>query len=422
MDWQMIAISVLLTLAAVILAVGIGVLRRSVRRALIGPLGERLGLRHDAESNDDGDDRITLTGRWASAPASVVHVSTAWYEPDELRLQITRELPLRGRVSFRRKGLLHRLALRFGLLPEIGPADRDFHRWIAAEAENDADIEPLTADAGVREALLRLIRDRRTRVEARPGGVRVIYRGQRFLPGTGLRRPAEPNRAQATLDDLYQLADTARTALRTQSARRPAAPATDTPDAERTQSADTGAPALLSEMDSLYATVSRHPWGKLVLIGPVLMLAGPAVLLWGTDYPPITWDLYLLGLAGGLLLLIAYALLAYRVLRGRTQALRDFGIAVGAAVIGLLTFTPGLLAGVNGTFDQGSARQETAAVQRHLGDGHHVQVRLDAPSSRLLIVAVSRSVYADLERGDELEVRVMPGAIGFPWLAGPVHP
>lgn len=165
----------------------------------------------------------------------------------------------------------------------------------------------------MREALLRLVDDRRSTVTVDAHGVAIAWRG-RHLPAAhaGLRRRVRAPAVQATLTELHQLTDSAASALR---AHRP--------QPVSAQADDDIEPHAPDELAPLAEALARHPRGQLLLVGPMLLFVGPAFLFWGIDYPPLTWHAYLLGLAGGAIVLAAYGGLAYRIMRGRTRSLRD---------------------------------------------------------------------------------------------------
>ena len=406
MDWQAILITLLLALGAAAYSIGAASVRHSIRRALLRPIAQRFDFR-PVDDEAATDDQATLQGDWAGNAVRVSHETTPWYQADRIRIRLKRELPLAGEVRFRRRGRIHEFAHRIGLIPDIDPVDRDFHRAIVPEAEHDAEIGPLISDPGLREAVLRLVTDRRTTVAVASDGIEIRYSGRRFVPGAGLRERVRPAAIQADLDTMDQLGDAANSALRVHEppARPEAAP-------------DALAEGLDDEWLPLAEAIAGHRLGSLLLLGPMLVFVGPAVLLWGVNYPPITWDLYLIGAGAGAVLLALYAGLAIRVLRGRTRSLRDFLLFVVGAALGLLTLAPGALAGLNGLLDGAQLTPTAAAVERRLGDGHHLHVRTTDPPGRTLTVAVPRAAYEELERGDEIDVLVRPGALGFPWLVG----
>ncbi len=411
-DWQTIAITLLLALGAAAYSIAAISVRRSVRHSLLAPLAERFDFR-PAEGETGAEDHSTLRGDWSGNPVRIVHESTAWYQADRLVVRLKRDFHLAGEVRFRRRSGLHALAHRIGLIPDIDPVDRDFHRAIVPEADHDEEIEPLLSEPGLREAVLRLVGNRRTTVAVHGEGIEIRHRGRRFFPGAGLRESVRPAGIQAELDAMDQLADATSSALRGH-----------TPPARAQKPGDATAEGLDDEWLPLAESIAEHRFGALLLAGPMLVFVGPALLLWGINFPPITWDLYLIGLGVGLGLLLLYAWLAIHILRGRTQSLRDFLLFFGGAAVGLLTLAPGALAGINGLFDGATPTTASAAVERRLGDGHHLHVRLVEATerSRTLTVAVPTTVYEELERGDEIDVRVMPGALGFRWLAGAATP
>jgi|GEM_PF-3689720 len=407
MDLQTLVMIALLAMGVMAFSIGSVVVRRSVRQSLLAPLAERYALRPAA---DDSAVTDAIEGKWDATPIRVRHVSRPWYQRDELIFELRHELPLSGEVRFRRKTRLHRLAHAIGLIPDVDPVDRDFHRHIAPEADHDEDIAALVGAPGIREALMRLVRDRRTQVSISRQGVAVHYAGRLLIAGAGLRRHARPQAAQGTLIELHQLLDATAMALR---GHRPKPTEEDAPHADAE-----GDELVLPLLEAL----GEHRLGSVLLIGPMMLFVGPAVLVWGMDFPPLTWTLYGLGLATGLALLTLYGGIAYRVLRGRTRSLRDFSLLFTSAAVGLLTLAPGVAAGINGLFDPGPPEPATAVVERRLGDGHHLHIRIPVESSRLLTVAVRSSQYQALERGDSLDVRVMPGALGYPWLLGAASP
>lgn len=406
MNWQILLFGLFVALAMLAYFGGLTLVRRRGAVRKLGPLAQRLSL----ERTDDPEDptRIALAGEWDGGPLRVIYTTPGYLQSDRVRIALDVPLNLGGQVRFQQRGFWHRLAHRVGLIPAVATVDRDFHRRIAPEATHDEEAERLVGEGAVRETLLRLIRDRRTRVTLDSEGVVIEYRKHALLPGRGLRRHLRPGAATATVTDLEQLADAARMALR---GHRPPARAAGT-------SVDAATDAEIAELATLAEVITGHRGGRILASGPALLIVGPAVLLWGLGFPPVQWTLYGIGLAGGGALAVAFMIFAFRVLRGRTRALRDFVVLSASACVGLLCLVPGALAGVNGVFDSREPTLAPATIERRFGDGPHVQVRLADRPSRLLLIEVPLHRSDDIELDQRIEVWVAPGFLDQAWMVG----
>lgn len=404
MDWQNIVIVILLALGVLTVVGGLAVLRARYVVSLFQPLKSRFGMRHP-EAAEDRPVLTDVVGSWDGAPVRVRYEMTPWYEASRVVYTIGHRVPLTGEVSFRRHRRLHRLARRIGLIPDPGAVDRDFNRVTYPEAEHDADIEPLIAEPGVRESILRLLRHRGARVTLHPDSVSASFATRRFLPGPSARSRARPEFAMDVLGGLQDLAHAASGRRRARRADHPAQAAEEVEE-----------PLFDEEMASLVSVLAAQPMGNVLLIGPAMLFVGPAMLVWSLEFSPVTWQLHIIGLLAGLLLLSIQAFLAYQILRGRSLALRHFSLLVASAAVGFLCLGPGVVVSANGAFDQGPPAAEPARIERKLIADHYLLVRLEERPSRLLWIAATSNRLRGIGVGETIDVLVAPGALGHPWL------
>ena len=366
---------------------------------LFAPIRRRRGLRRGRRG--DRPDPESVEGKWNGVGCGIRYTAGGRHEPGRITYEMNHTLKVGEAVVFRRRNLAHRLAHRARLLHTVVSGDPRFDREVFVSSEDDSLIPAFIADESVRRLMMLLLRTPKATVQLGPDGVGATFYGRHFTLGFWLWRRLRPGFAGEVFESLYLLALAARHALSEGSAR--ADKAASPPQSFRADGLNAG------------KRLTGSLGGKFLIFGCASMFAGPAMLFWGSRYPPVTWELYLTGLSIGVAALAAYLATAYFLLRGRSRSLHDFGVFAFAGAVGLPTFFAGALAVTNGFLDYGDPSVETAIVQRLDEDGR-MHVLVERENGRPIWVKSRPASGEAITPGYRIEVRVRPGLLGAPWL------
>lgn len=390
-----------LVLAAVAVAVTV-IWIKLANRALNGRFAEvnrRLGLRHETDAKGRPiPEQVGGTHRGRRVEIEYRHGGR--HSPERLIYRVLTQRPLAvGRIDVRRKNPLDRLAAGLGLTRELWTREHPRSEHVHLAAGDDRYGAGLVRDAGFREAAQGVLDYRRARLRIRPEGIELEQRSA-FM--RGLLRRLTPRNAERALDMLHRLAEVDYGAV-------------EPVVAARGGDGPMGPPAPLRE---------RPTARTAVLTAGLMMFAGPAMLWMASVYPPLTWDLHLIGFGIGGAMLLAYGGILFRLVRGHSRSLSRFTTLLFLGLVGFPTFAGGLLVAYNGVSDRGEPERVDGRVFRvdheehelrlavTLADGRRGEASLEIPPA-----AATRALL-----GETIPLRIKPGALGYPWCAGVAEP
>lgn len=366
------------------------------------PVQERFGFTASEECPD------TLTGVWRGHPVRIQYHE--FRKSRRARLSISILIPhlAQSSVFFHREGILHRLVKGIGLTREAQTADPIFNGRVFVKSDTDEIVPPLVGHAGIRSQVLALLSIRRSTVSLDMDGVGMTIAGH-----LGWRKYFKADAVQEILSRLLQLAELTLHVLR------------DVPAGGREGSrASWEAPPLASGEARTFTqrmALLRHPARLAIFIAALLFFVGPALIVWGARYQPVTWRLHLLGLglAGGFL--FVYTLLVFAFVRGHSRSHRHFSTFMFAALVGFPTFWIGGLKVANGLLDPSTPFVVEGQILRHVRKKLRLEVRIDLPDhSGAVSVRVSREQYRAARPGESLPIVLSAGGLGEPWVVRPV--
>lgn len=372
--------------------------RRSTERAF-APLRQRFGLAH---STDNRGRRISeqIEGEWQDRQVQIRYEPGGKHDPNRLIFTLipATPLPVPGFIRVRRKRFIDRIAVAIGLARRLWKYSYRNAGRAFVEAENDLYAEAVVGMTNFRQAVLPLIDYLRPSLTIKADEVSLTLSGPFLFRG----RKLQPVHVERVLNQLRLVSEL------------------EFPDPELARgTADSEAMEQNDQPTSVHERMRRSPlWiilRPLTLVAAVLLFVGPLLLWWGSLYPPLTWDLHLTGFTAGGAMALIYGALVFPAVRGHSRSLSEFSTLFFFAAVGFPSFFVGVPVVANALMDTAEpAYQEGRITGKRdgkvniavtLNDGRTGRVRLKTPDS----------IY-DRARGNEkINIRVMPGALGFPW-------
>lgn len=190
-------------------------------------------------------------------------------------------------------------------------------------------------------------------------------------------------------------------------------------------------PAVMRALEGLVAALPRPDAATLTsprvpsLVAPLLaalafgMVAFGALLALVPLVPaPLDDSDSLRGLGLGLIPWAVVLGLAVRAMRGRTQSLAEVFLVALALLIGVPSLSALGLYAVNARLDDSAATTHRGRVMFRQRRDSEVYVTAWEPGRERQKVGVPRAIWRGLAVGDEIEVDVHPGVLGWPWVSG----
>lgn len=160
----------------------------------------------------------------------------------------------------------------------------------------------------------------------------------------------------------------------------------------------------------------------LVLLSLALLVLGvPIIFLCQWLWPVVDGGPYWQCIAFGLAAYVLSLPLVFWLCRGRSTALRDFGMYASFSLFSSPMLAVSLGLTVNGAFDTSTPKEHPLLVvhrweSRGKSTSYHVQLASPAPSQESYALSVSSTTYWSLPPGSRAVVTTRDGALGWEWL------
>jgi hypothetical protein len=363
-------------------------------KARLGRLAAALQLNWNSADPD------RIAGEYRGLRVQIVHRSGGRGEPDRISFTVYADLATLPEIIFRPKRWYHRIAEGVGLSAEARSGDRRFDSRVYVDSPrhgpDDLGLVRVISHAPVQDCLLAILRFHPSEVSV--GSDRVTLT---FTAWSSWGTRLEPAKASRSLDALIALIE----ALPVPSPPSDAPPKADRPSGKRV-----GALFRLG-----------RPAGIFVFIVLLTMFVGPLLAWWGSSYPTLSWDLYRMGGVAAAILLLAFLMVVFVLVRGHSSSHRDFGTFAFCGLIGLPSFCIGLLLIMNG-FHYTGARHEVPALVRKvsLSDGK-LRLTLAVPfrgQTHRLTIRKDASLRNEFQEGGRITLIIGEGRLKEPFLIG----